>query len=160
MTIQAARVRAINSGSGDIKLQHIGANGITVHDLDGGSTPGISNTAAGGKIEFTTTQAIVTVDSSVGQHPSRPEDAVERRPAQPPARILSNGRSDRLRARHAMTAHGLVRAAHGFYTIWANSGRRTSLSILRGRRRLRREDSAVRAFCSTSCGRMGANPMQ
>lgn len=65
VAIQAARVRAINSGSGDIKLQHTGANGITIHDLGGGTTPGINNSVAGGKVDVSSTFGLLTVGSSV-----------------------------------------------------------------------------------------------
>lgn len=65
VAIQAARVRAINSGSGDIKLQHTGANGIAIHDLGGGTTPGINNSVAGGKVDVSSTVGLLTVGSSV-----------------------------------------------------------------------------------------------
>jgi filamentous hemagglutinin family protein len=63
MVISANQVSASNTGSGDIQLQHTGVGGITIANLGFGF--GIQNTASGGGVKVTATQALVTVGSAV-----------------------------------------------------------------------------------------------
>jgi filamentous hemagglutinin family protein len=57
-------VNAGNTGSGNIKLSHIGTNGIVVDDLSLVGY-GIRNTAPGGSVSLQSTQSLVTVQSKI-----------------------------------------------------------------------------------------------
>jgi hypothetical protein len=65
VAIQAAKVRAYNTGSGDIRLEHTGANAIQIYDLISGLTAGVNNSASGGVVYISSTLGQLNVGSSI-----------------------------------------------------------------------------------------------